>query len=337
MSTPPSPTPIMQHGGDLGAAATAFGIPVEDWLDLSTGINPIAYPIDVLSERTWQRLPQSGTLERLLATTRTAYGVADHLDIVATPGTQAAIQWLPIALAAKGQVAIRTPTYTEHATAWRIAGCDIVETQDLEALLSHPIAVIVNPNNPDGASVPPHQILDMWRGNADRQLLVIDEAFADCDPDVSAIPHVRDEPVAVLRSFGKFFGLAGLRLGFVVARPNLIADLARLIGPWAVSGPALDIGAAALADKDWIDRTRRDLFVDQVALDAILRRQGLDPMGSVPLFRLVEHPSARDIHRRLCEAGIWTRIFAFNPTWLRIGLPRTDSDRARLSDALAAC
>lgn len=337
MSTPPSPTPIMQHGGDLGAAATAFGIPVDDWLDLSTGINPVAYPIDALSERAWHRLPQSEALERLLATARTAYGVADHLDIIATPGTQAAIQWLPIALGAQGQVAVRTPTYTEHAAAWRIASCDIVEAADLETLLGHAIAVIVNPNNPDGTRVPPQRILDMWRNNADCRLLVIDEAFADCDPEISAIPHIRDEPVAVLRSFGKFFGLAGLRLGFVVARPHLIADLTRLIGPWAVSGPALDIGAAALADKDWIEQTRQDLLSDQAKLDAILRQEGLEPKGRVPLFRLVEHPDAQDIHRRLCKAGIWTRVFAFNPHWLRVGLPRSNVDRARLADALAQC
>lgn len=332
---PTSPVQTMQHGGDLGAASEHYGIAPADWLDLSTGINARPYPASDLDERIWTRLPQADGMAELIAAARTAYAVPGHLDIVAVPGTQAAIQWIPMTLDMKDTVAIRTPTFTEHATSWRIAGHIISESRDIETGLASAVAVVVNPNNPDGVIETPERVLSLWRRNAKRRLLVVDEAFADCDPSTSVVPKIRDEPVVVLRSFGKFFGLAGLRLGFAVARPPLAADLSRRIGPWAVSGPAIAIGTAALSDKTWIRETRKALAADRAKFDAILARHAMTPVGTVPLFCLVEHVDAGDLHRHLAQNGIWTRVFASNPTWLRFGIPRTDADRDRVDAALA--
>ena len=334
MTDPSGPIPIMRHGGDPGAAMRRYGIPSEDWLDLSTGINSVTYPFAFLEETDWKKLPQSDAVERLLAAARTAYDVPGHLAIAAVPGTDAAIRLLPALAGAPGPVGILGPTYSEHAAAFRAGGFTPAESGDIDAVLAAPVAVVVNPNNPTGTVVPPDSLLARWGANRAGGLLIVDEAFADCDPGVSVVPLIGDEPVVVLKSFGKFFGLAGLRLGFVIGAPEFVRQLAERSGPWAVSGPALAVGAQALADATWIADTRRGLRTDCDRFDAILAAHGLTPSGSVPLFRLVADRGAQALHERLAQNGIWTRIFDYDANWLRMGLPRSDEDRNRVAGAL---
>src|SRR3974390_1260433 len=260
----------MKHGGDLGEAIAQFGGAPDSWLDLSTGINPWPYPVPELPARSWQRLPERAAERSLIEAARAAYHVPAGVDIAIAAGTQALIQMLPYVMTG-GAVAVAGPTYAEHAAAFARAGRKglPVGLNDLPPGVTH--AVIVNPNNPDGRITSLDVIT--W---AARELgrfggaLIVDEAFADVAPECSAIELCREYPIVVLRSFGKFFGLAGLRLGFAIARSDLAAEIADVLGPWPVSGPALAIGRTALCDQSWIAATRARLASQADKHDAVL-------------------------------------------------------------------
>jgi cobalamin biosynthetic protein CobC len=257
------------------------------------------------------------------------------MEICAAAGTQAIIQWLPY-LAVQGPVAIAEPTYSEHAVAWRQAGHDVVamtSAGDLPAAAVH--AVIVNPNNPDGRITDLNAIANMAAQVGQRGgWLVIDEAFADVDPAISAVALCPDLPIVILRSFGKFYGLAGLRLGFAVAAPAIIAQIAHALGPWACSGPALQIGTAALQDRAWTAQTIGFLARQAGALDAVLTQAGFEIVGGTSLFRLARHRGAKQIHAALAQRHIWCRSFDGADDLLRFGLPPDDAAMMRLAAAL---
>jgi cobalamin biosynthetic protein CobC len=325
----------MKHGGDLSEAIAQFGGAPESWLDLSTGINPWTYPVPAeLPAWAWQRLPVRTAERDLIEAARTAYNVPAGVDIAIAAGTQALIQMLPHVMTG-GAVAIAGPTYNEHAAAFARAGRKVLSI-GLAALpsgVTH--AVVVNPNNPDGR-ITSREVI----AAAARQLakfggcLIVDEAFADVAPNCSAIELCRELPIVVLRSFGKFFGLAGLRLGFAIATPDLAADITAALGPWPVSGPALAIGRAALSDQQWTDATRQRLKQQANELDAVLHAAGLDAAGGTSLFRLARHRDALAIHARLARQHIWTRSFDHAADLLRFGLPADESALARLASAL---
>lgn len=325
----------MEHGGDLTAAVAAYGGAPGDWLDLSTGINPHPWPIPAaLREVGWTRLPSRADVAALVAAARRAYRVPDGLAVVPAPGTQAIVQWLP-RLAPPARVTILGPTYSEHARSWRLAGREVIEVGTLpEAVAAYGHLVLTNPNNPDGRIVPVHDLL----ANARRLdgWLVVDESFADVAPEASFVQHLRDEPAIILRSFGKFYGLAGVRLGFAIARPDLADEVVAALGPWAVSGPALAVGAAALVDEDWAAGMRSRLAAEADALDSVLVGAGLAIVGGTSLYRLSRTADAERVHRRLAEARIWTRRFSDRPDLLRFGLPPSPADLERLCVALAA-
>ncbi|TVR81004.1 MAG: threonine-phosphate decarboxylase [Rhodospirillales bacterium] len=319
------------HGGGLDAASKRFGIARERWLDLSTGINPAAYPVPAIPPAAWEQLPDSTLLQRLQAGAARAYRADDPAGVVAAPGTQALIQWLP-RLVSPRRVAVISPTYNEHVPAWAAADHE-VDTVTADAVpASADVVVVVNPNNPDGRVVPPQRLAELGRG----RLLVVDEAFADTDPEVSMAPDAHHDGLVVLRSFGKFFGLAGLRLGFAVTGTGRAAALGAVLGPWAVSGPAAVIGTTALNDTAWIASTRRRLVDRAERLEALLADAGLTVVGGTSLFRLVDDPDAAALHRHLTGRAILTRPFEDRPSWLRFGLPGDNSAFARLEDALAA-
>jgi len=326
----------MKHGGDLTDAIARYGGAPGSWLDLSTGINPRPWPIaHALPDSAWQRLPSRADTEALLDAARKAYSVPDGADIAAAGGTQALIQWLPY-LAAPGPVAIVGPTYSEHAAAWRNAGHAVVAIDNLDACPDRAVhAVVVNPNNPDGR-VTDRAVLTRLaeRLKACGGWLVVDEAFADVDPAVSAVALCPDLPVLILRSFGKFYGLAGLRLGFAIGAPEIITRIAAALGPWPVSGPALLIGAAALGDQPWADRTRRALQQQACALDEVLVKAGFAIAGGTPLFRLARHPQALQLHAKLAKQQIWCRSFDWADDLLRFGLPSDAAGLDRLAAAL---
>jgi cobalamin biosynthetic protein CobC len=326
----------MKHGGDLSEAMAQFGGAPDAWLDLSTGINPNPYSVPSLPDSLWRRLPSRADEAALLAAARRAYVVPDDVGIVAAPGTQALIQWLP-RLTERGGVAVVSPTYNEHATAWRLAGHEVIAAVEAAAIpdaARH--VVIVNPNNPDGRTVD-HVALARIAGHAAARggMMIIDEAFADLDPAISAVALCERWPVVVLRSFGKFYGLAGLRLGFAIGPRETIAQLRGAMGPWICSGPALAIGRAALEDERWASETREKLREQAARLDVVLRAAGFAPAGGTALFRLVSHPHASAYHTGLARRQIWCRRFDWADNLLRFGLPPDDAARERLARALA--
>jgi cobalamin biosynthetic protein CobC len=329
----------MKHGGDLAEAIARHGGTRAEWLDLSTGINPRPWSMPKFDQALWHRLPSRADEAALLDAARIAYRVPDAVDVVAAPGTQALIQWLPH-LAAPGAVAVVGPTYSEHAQAWHSAGREVMpigEIGELPDQARH--FVIVNPNNPDGR-IADHAALARAAEHlaARGGWLVIDEAFADVDPAISAVDLCASLPVLILRSFGKFFGLAGVRLGFALAAPAITSRISAALGPWGCSGPALAIGTAALRDHAWADHTRQQLRSEASALEAVLLRAGLQAAGGTSLYRLVRHPHARDLHEQLARQRIWCRRFECADDLLRFGLPSDDADRDRLAAALVvAC
>ncbi|MGA0594763.1 threonine-phosphate decarboxylase CobD [Enterovirga sp. CN4-39] len=329
----------MQHGGDLGEAASRFGGTDSAWLDLSTGINPHPWPVpDELRNEGWTRLPSGSDLAHLIAAARSAYEVPRNVVIAAAPGTQAIIQWLPH-LAPRRPVAIIGPTYSEHETVWRGHGSQVEQIQSLgEASDGSRHIVIVNPNNPDGRIVGRSEILAAAAQCRRRgSWLVVDESFADVEPSCSVVRDCGELPILVLRSFGKFYGLAGLRLGFAIASPPIAEKVARALGLWPVSGPAIAVGTAALADTAWAAAMRGRLMSEAEALDERLTGAGLKVVGGTSLFRLVEHPRAGRLHEALASRRIWIRRFLWSPTLLRIGLPPDEAASVRLANALAAC
>jgi cobalamin biosynthetic protein CobC len=326
----------MLHGGDLTAAAAAHGGAVADWLDLSTGINPHAYPLPDIASRFWQALPTQGDLDALLAAARRAYRVPEAAGIVAAAGTQAPIQWLP-RLAPDGAAAVLGPTYNEHARAFEGAGRQVDDIASLDGWRDAPNLIVVNPNNPDGRLLALDELAHLAEEAARRGgWLVIDESFVDVMPERTAAALCAEHPVVILRSFGKFHGLAGARLGFAIAPEPIAARVRAALGPWAVAGPALAIGEAALRDHGWADAMRARLAQEAVALDRVLAGAGFAAAGGTTLYRLVRHPQAAALHAHLARSRIWTRVFDWDRTLMRLGLPGGEANLARLEAALAA-
>lgn len=296
------------HGGGLDAAIARFGGTRAGWLDLSTGINPVPYPVGAFSADAWTALPDKGAFARLEAAARKFWNVPEGAAVLAAPGASALIARIPSLLPA-GQVQIEGPTYNEHAAGFQAQGWEVVGH-------TAPARVVVHPNNPDGRVWPD---LDL-----DRSLTVIDESFCDVMPEHSLIKAATTPGVLILKSFGKFWGLAGLRLGFVIGDPALIAKLRDSIGPWQVSGPALELGAQALEDVAWADATRARLAEDAARLDTLMTAKGAKALGGTTLFRLYDVGDAQTWQERLAERHVWSRIFPYSIQWLRLGLPHPD-------------
>ena len=255
---------------------------------------------------------------------------------MAAPGTQILLP-LVAALVRPGRAAIVAPTYGEFTRAAALAEHGVSQVDGLGAVGDAQLVFVANPNNPDGRLFVRNDLIALARNLRARDgLLVVDEAFMDASPDgASLAAEVSVGNVVVLRSFGKFFGLAGLRLGFALAAPKLAARLAVMLGPWAVSGPALTIGSKALADAVWIKRTRTRLAKSAEKLDRILTESGLDIVGGTNLFRLVRTDAAHELFHHLGRAGILVRRFPEQADWLRFGLPADEKAWRRLQIALA--
>lgn len=307
---------IRDHGGDIDAAIQTYGGTRAGWLDLSTGINPVPYPMPALSGDAWTALPDQSAFDLLTARARTFWNIPKSASVIATPGASAAIALLP-RLLPQGRVSIPEPTYNEHAAAFRAANWQI-DPDGTDAM------VVVHPNNPDGK---------LW---SQKQLTgtttIIDESFCDVMPDASLMQMASQPGCVILKSFGKFWGLAGLRLGFAIGDPVLIARLSAMLGPWQVSGPALQIGAEALADFPWADEARTRLAEDSARLDALMAGKGAVVQGGTSLFRLYEVADAKAAQNALAQSHVWSRIFPYADNWLRLGIPAPDR-WAQLEDA----
>jgi len=320
------------HGGRLAEAQRRYPQAPGPWLDLSTGINPESWPGISGLVFDWQSLPDEAAL-RTLEAIAAAYFGAQEPHVLALPGTEFGLRGLA-ALGLPAPFRHVWPGYRTHAEA--LPGSDPIpfETLLTQARLGGTI-VLANPSNPDGRLLPPAQLLMLAKALAKAGgWLVIDEAFGDAHAGNSIIPLLDGtEPVIVTRSFGKFFGLAGVRLGFAVGPAAIMARWREIVGSWPVSAAAIVIGTAAYADAGWIATTRYALFERSAALDGVLRRHGLEPIGACPQFRLVEC-DAQDLFERLAGTGILTRPFDYDPRWLRLGVPASASALARLDRAL---
>jgi cobalamin biosynthetic protein CobC len=323
------------HGGDLASARLMFPDAPEPLIDLSTGINPLPYPLPAIPPEAFARLPAPEALMRLCQTAAAVYGVLSPTHVVAAPGAQILLPRVA-GLVPAGRAAILGPTYSEHARAAALAGHSVIETTDVARLADVDLAVVVNPNNPDGRLLPPNVLRQLAETLARRGgLLVVDEAFMDVGPPHATLVGAVGEGLVVLRSFGKFFGLAGVRLGFAVAAPMAASRLRAQLGPWPVAGPTIAVGTIALANTSWMVATRRALAEAAERLDKLLIGAGLEVVGGTPLYRLVRTSRAELVFERLGRAGLVVRRFSRMPTWLRFGLPGPHQAWERLKAALA--
>ena len=322
----------IQHGGGLAAAAATYGGRIGDWLDLSTGINPCPPALPQISQRAWHRLPDRELEHAARLAAQTYYRSGARLPLP-VPGTQSAIQLLPRLVPAGTRVAILAPTYGEYARAFHRAGITVDQIADLDAVNeAYSLVVVVNPNNPDGRAFPSARLSQLAE-DLGRQggYLVIDEAFGDTLPHLSMAGTSLPNAI-IFRSFGKFFGLAGIRLGFVIADERIAAQFADWLGPWAVSGPALEVAAHLLATD--VGPIQAKIAERRDALHAVLKAADLAICGDAGLLTLVEDNRAGELHAHLCRHHILTRRFDYRPDWLRFGLAADDAGDRRLAEAL---
>ena len=325
---------LIVHGGNLHEAAERYRIPYDQWLDLSTGINPLGYPVPPVPADAWRRLPDDG--DDLAACAARYYGAPDAAHVLPVAGSQAAIRTLP-ALLPRAQAGVAALTYSEYAPAFERAGhrvmsldisCDV-----LPETLTH--AIVVNPNNPTAEHLSAARLL-AWHAQLSARggTLLVDEAFADTMPAASLAAHANREGLIVLRSPGKFFGLAGVRAGFVLAAPALLDSLRRALGAWTVSGPARHAVKAAFADRAWQQQMRSRLVADSARLVDMLQAHGIRTRAT-PLFAWTDDARAAALHQALATRGVWTRLFASSGS-VRFGLPATEAEWARLQESLRA-
>lgn len=322
---------MLDHGGRLQLHAKLYNRPVSEWLDLSTGINPNGWPVPELPTGVWSRLPEhEDGLQKIAA----AYYQTKLL--LAVPGSQAAIQFLPL-LRPKSNVGIISPAYAEHQHCWQQAGHNVQtlnSAQVTDTLASLDVLIVVNPNNPTGETFSKAQLLD-WhkRLQKNQAWLIIDEAFIDSTPEQSLAPLCPQPGLIILRSLGKFFGLAGLRVGFVLAEESVLNQLAQKLGPWPLSSPSRYLAIRALGDKAWQKHACHRLHQESLRLKELLKQHRLSPSGGCTLYQWVKHAKAEAIHDQLAHTGILTRLF-HAPSSLRFGMPGTEYDWIRLEAAL---
>lgn len=323
---------MLKHGGRLLEAAKHYQIPLDQWLDLSTGINPNGYPIPPIPNEVWSRLPEEN--DSLISAACDYYQCSNLLPVA---GSQAAIQALPL-LKETGLTGVVAPSYAEHAHAWEKAKhklC-ILNAAEIDSQI-HRLdnLILVNPTNPTGITFGKEQCL-RWLKELNKRngWLIIDEAFIDCTPALSLSTLSPQKGLIILRSVGKFFGLAGIRSGFVLAESAILEALNELLGPWTLSNPSRLVTAHALQNTAWQQKTRLELQQQSHRLKQLLSQHALKPTGENALFQWVENPQAKDIHQNLAQQAIFTRLFQ-QPSSLRFGLPKTEKDWQKLAKGLS--
>lgn len=324
----------MVHGGRIDAALRTWPDAPTPWIDLSTGLNPKPYPMPPMDAVDWAALPDRGalaTLEDIAARAFGAQRAGGNRTICAVPGSEVGIRLLGH-MDLPRPVRIASPSYGSYAEAWP-------DAEPVESGAPDPeqgTLILANPNNPDGRCRSPGELLEIADRLAARGgVLIVDEAFADAVPELSLCPYIADRPnVVVLRSFGKFFGLGGVRLGFVLASDAICAGIRRRLGDWPVSAAALAVGTRAYSDAGWADRAIATITAAAERLDDLFAARGFASGGGCPLFRVVETQHAARLFEGLARAGIWTRPFAYRADWLRIGLPGDAAGWGRLESAL---
>lgn len=312
---------MLEHGGHLIDAINKYNIPKQQWLDLSTGINPNGWPIPDIPAECWQRLPE--TADGLVKAAQQYYQCSSILPVA---GSQAAIQTLPL-LRAKCKVGVLTPAYAEHAYSWKQAGHHVIElnNEDIASQLHQiDVLILINPNNPTGKRFTKQQLLD-WHSQLKQRKgwLIVDEAFIDSMPEESLSDFPVCEGLIILRSIGKFFGLAGIRCGFVLTEVSLLMALNEKLGPWAISHPSRYIATRALLDKNWQQQTGLALKSQSIRLVSLLAKYDLRAENATDLFVWVKTSIAPQLYEQLAQQGLLTRLFSV-PNSLRFGLPKNE-------------
>jgi cobalamin biosynthetic protein CobC len=329
----------IRHGGNLGKARLMFPEAPEPWIDLSTGINPHSYPHSPVPASAFARLPEPDDAEELKQLAATSFGAPSLRHVTLSPGTQMLMPLLARIALERGAKsgAVLSPAYAEHARTARMAGLTVTEVENISDLSAHDYAVVVNPNNPDGRITDRKALLSLAEAMRRRGgLLVVDEAFIETGGVESLANAAGQDALVVLRSFGKFYGMAGVRLGFAIAHPDIAAELEARLGPWAVSGPALHIATQALADREWQSSMRLRLAEEARRMNGLLKNAGLAIAGGTSLFTLVRDDRAAGLFDHLGRRGILVRIFDERPNDMRFGLPAGEEDWQRLEEALSS-
>ena len=342
---------MLQHGGKIQQAALKFGMPPEQWLDLSTGINPLGWKVPPIPDSHWLRLPEDE--DGLVEAASSYYGVGNLLPVA---GSQAAIQVLS-RLTENSRVAVLSPTYSEHAHAWGFVykkqkkrvyynpprhRVEAVSLRVLENTIElYDVVIVVNPNNPTGQVLTKERLSD-WRkrlavasqAKGRERWLVVDEAFMDSTPEDSIVSQTGEPGLIVLRSLGKFFGLAGVRVGFMFGWPELLESASQLLGPWQITGPSRLVARQALLDRQWQDETRKQLLLRGERLHDLLGSNGLHSSGGTSLFQWMKVPRSKELFNNFAKHGVLIRHFS-NPGGIRFGLPGTEPEWQRLENTLS--
>ncbi|MEO0400697.1 MAG: threonine-phosphate decarboxylase CobD [Pseudomonadota bacterium] len=330
-----STTDDLLHGGAIDLMRQRFPDAPTPWIDLSTGINPRPFPHADVSTAAIAHLPTKAIMDACRHAMSDAINAPEE-SIVLAPGSELLIRILPSVLALR-TVSVLTPSYGDHARVWRMAGATLIETDDPLAYADRADAVVVcNPNNPDGRSFTQDDLDAARMRLASRNgWLIVDEAYADLTPDLSLANAGGKDGLIILRSFGKFYGLAGLRLGAVLAPPAVRSSIATRLGVWPISGAALEIGTRAYNDNNWRNDARRKLQTMRTRLDRIFSNDNTEVVGGTDLFRFVRFKDAHAVWMRLAKQGVYVRRFDWSTHHLRFGLPYDKYSEDRLSKALS--
>ncbi|MDQ0009586.1 cobalamin biosynthetic protein CobC [Luteibacter jiangsuensis] len=362
---------MLEHGGRLARAAREFAIPREAWLDLSTGVSPRAWPVPLVPADAWQRLPEDD--DGLLDAARAYYGTRHLLPVAGSQAAIAALPRLR-ARSRVGVIApgYAEHAHAWRQAGHDVVPLPLPEL--LARASEFDVVIVIRPNNPTGACLDRDALLDLHtvlvgaasaaiprqRVSSSQALiaaeaaptkagpvagsvagpmagndpwLVVDEAFIDTRPDDSLVPHVRDG-IIVLRSVGKFFGMAGARAGFIAAWPGLLDALAEVLGPWTLTGPSRYAVTQALMDRAWQVSARAWLHEASARLWTMLTKHGLRPSRGCEFFQYCERSDAAELQRSLARHAVLVRYFDA-PRAVRFGLPADDAAFARLDRVLA--
>ncbi|WP_117235498.1 threonine-phosphate decarboxylase [Vibrio maerlii] len=338
---------MIHHGGKLLEAIGVYGGSKEEWVDVSTGVSPYTYPVTSIPLEAWNRLPEDN--DGLEIAAQSYYN--SRITPVAIAGSQAAIMLLPLIvtehLGRCGTICLPSVGYKEHQHAWQKLRhnnqmWDLDFYDDIpsdEQVKRADVILIINPNNPTGYFIDQqtmHRLQQQLHAKGGR--LIVDEAFMDCTPEKSILPTFNtqsklDENLIVLRSVGKFFGLAGARVGFVFAVSPILQKLREEIGPWTVTGPARWVVNQALQDGTWQQQTRQQLKTDITRLESLISNAWRCHYTSGNLFVTAYLNNAEITHQTMCKNQVLARLCDENNA-IRFGLPKQDWQWDRLEQVL---
>lgn len=343
--------PPCPHGSFSPREGAERGMAPDEVLDFSASCNPLGPAPRVLEAIRGvdpYRYPDDETLALRRALANAFHAPLDW--IAAGNGSVELIYHLTAAYLDPGDRAVVAgPTFGEYDRACRVAGGEVVEARAAEKdgfrhdsrMLASAIkqvepklAFLCNPNNPTGQVLSAGEVALVLEA-CERTLLVIDEAYLPfCDLAVDLRPYLRSGKLLLLRSLTKDHGLAGLRLGYALAPPELLEPLHRVRPPWTVNAAAQAAGLAALQEDDHVEAARRVVSESRTYLAEELTRLGLVVVPSAANFLLVRVGNGARFRSALLESGVCVRDCAsFGlPAYVRIGV-RTLPDCARLVES----